>query len=206
MHCTEILSREHRVILRVLVCLDRVLSACETAGRLEREDAGQILAFFKGFADSWHHAKEEQCLFPKLVELGLPEDSGPVRVMLDEHDLGRGLVGSLSTSLEGAAEGRAEDVATFLASGRQYLELLRDHIAKEDHVLFPMAQGFLTPEADQAVRAAFEAVEQEHAECGEMSGTVDALCERLGVDAAQVEELAATARGGCSGAHRTRKG
>jgi hemerythrin-like domain-containing protein len=42
---------------------------------------------------------------------------------------------------------------------RAYIAVMRQHIYKEDHVLFPMAERMLSPEAQAAVVAGFEALD-----------------------------------------------
>lgn len=58
-----------------------------------------------------------------------------------------------------SGDGTAPDsIATDLGA---YVELLRAHIAKEDNVLFPMADQILTPDDQEALERAFERVESE---------------------------------------------
>ena len=56
--------------------------------------------FIRNFADRTHHGKEEDNLFPALEQHGMPRQGGPVGVMLDEHDQGRGLVSTLKARAE----------------------------------------------------------------------------------------------------------
>jgi len=100
MKATEILMEEHRVI-------EGVLTSLETAAK--RLSTGQAVAagiflkaadFIKGFADGCHHRKEEGVLFPALVANGMPKDSGPVAVMLAEHEEGRRLTRAMREGAE----------------------------------------------------------------------------------------------------------
>ena len=52
-------------------------------------DLDDAMDFIKTFADSCHHAKEEDLLFPAMGEAGFPSRGGPVGVMLMEHEQGR---------------------------------------------------------------------------------------------------------------------
>ncbi|MFN3476407.1 MAG: DUF2249 domain-containing protein [Candidatus Methylomirabilales bacterium] len=156
---TEALKHDHRVIERVLGVLERALFRLEQGGAAERELFGKALEFFRGFADSCHHHKEEQVLFPRLAERGIPVEGGPVGVMLYEHEEGR-------RYLRGLAEGvalldrdpeRARQL--ILENGKGYSGLLRAHIQKEDQVLFPLADGVLTPGEQRELIHRFEEVE-----------------------------------------------
>ncbi len=148
---TAILRDEHRVILKALDILDA------TAARLAVGDAipealwSALLDWLQGFADARHHAKEEQLLFPALIRAGLPSPGGPVDVMLEEHEIGRDLVRAMA---QGGPVHRATET-------RRYTALLRDHIAKEDTVLFPLADELLPSAEIERLRREFERADAE---------------------------------------------
>ena len=148
MHLAEILTAEHRVIKQVLLCLKRMAEQCRTQGRLEAETAREAIDFFRNFADGWHHAKEESLLFPAMEARGIPREQGPIGVMIDEHAAGRTRICAMEEAIDGAAAGDARAVNEFCYQARVYIEMLRQHIEKEDHCLFAMADQALT-EADQ---------------------------------------------------------
>ena len=164
MEATQILMSEHRVI-------ERVIQALETAARhLESGDAVRpgffidASEFIKGFADGCHHRKEEGVLFTALVEAGMPAEGGPVAVMLYEHEQGRAFTRAMrAAALRLASESAAR--ADVIANALGYASLLRQHIQKEDHILFPMADRVLPVEKQQQVADSFEQVE--HEETGE---------------------------------------
>jgi len=59
----------------------------------------KLLDFFQIFVDKCHHAKEEEVLFPALLDAGLPREGGPDQVMLAEHATGRKLVSDMYAAL-----------------------------------------------------------------------------------------------------------
>lgn len=135
---TRMLREEHQVILQVLDVLEALVVRGE-AGDWDFDALKDCVAFFRLFADACHHGKEEDLLFPELESRGMPREQGPIAVMLFEHRQGRALVTQMAESLSGAP---AEDEAArgkLTAAARGYLQLLRNHIHKEDNVLFNMA-------------------------------------------------------------------
>ncbi|TAH36417.1 MAG: hemerythrin [Planctomycetota bacterium] len=146
---TWILRAEHEIILTVLDCLEKVADNSTRAGALDRRSAHDILDFLGTLADRCHHGKEERCLFPALVKKGLPQDAGPVAVMLAEHEQGRAAIAGMRAAVVACGRKDSQAVERFNAHARAYVQLLREHIAKENNVLFPMADGMLT-EAEQA--------------------------------------------------------
>ena len=158
---TEILSGEHRVIEQVLDCLEAMLRQAETAGRLDPAPAKDAVAFFRNFADRCHHGKEEAHLFPALEAQGFPREGGPTGVMLREHEQGRACVRGMDENIEAAAAGDAVALKRFVSNAQAYVALLHEHIYKEDHVLFPLADRTLSETDQQALSAAFGRVEAE---------------------------------------------
>lgn len=183
MEATDELKAEHRVIERVLGALEVM------AGRLAAQQpvrAGFFLDaadFIQHFADGCHHHKEEGVLFVKLVACGLPKSGGPVGVMLAEHEQGRAFTRAMREAAEKLAAGDESVRVPLVESARGYAGLLRQHIAKEDSVLFGMAER-LIPSAEQAeVAEAFRRVE--HAETGHgVHERYAALADKLAREAA----------------------
>jgi hemerythrin-like domain-containing protein len=156
---TEILMAEHEVILNVLDCLQKLADDSSRAETFDVRSAKDILEFFGAFADKCHHGKEEGALFPMLFQKGLPRHVGPVAVMLSEHEEGRAEIAGMRAAIAALEQGHSEGVQRFVGHARAYVELLRDHIAKENTVLFPMADGMLNPAEQSEVLDRFATVE-----------------------------------------------
>lgn len=81
--------------------------------------------------------------------------------MLSEHEEGRALIREMGEAAEAFRAGTAGAGRRWAAAARRYADLLRDHIAKENNVLFVMAENLLTPAEQAEMAAAFERVEEE---------------------------------------------
>ncbi len=165
---TDALREEHRVILRVLALLE---SATSRLARGETVPAGWwegLIGFLRTFADLNHHAKEERYLFPALAKAGVPSEGGPVAVMLSEHVEARGLVEAM----------QAEDTSQRVEAARRYVQHLRDHIEKENGVLFPLAEAVLEERVQETLTQEFGTVEAEHGRDASIEHAL-ALVERL---------------------------
>ena len=159
MNPTEILKNEHRVIEQVLDCLEAIVKGCAATGKLDRQAAKDAVDFFRTFADGCHHAKEETHLFPAMEARGFARESGPVAVMLSEHEQGRAHLRAMDGAIEAASAGDPEALGRFVDHAKAYTALLRHHIEKEDHCLFPMADEALSGADQRALLEAFEKVE-----------------------------------------------
>ncbi len=167
---TEILRDEHRVILRALDVLESAADRLAAGGTVPDGWWSGLVEWLRAFADQNHHAKEERLLFPAMRETGLPGDGGPIAVMLEEHDRGRFLVHEMERG----------DALARVARARDYIRELREHIAKENGVLFPLADTLLDPRAQRAVEREFEALLAEHGP-GASLAVAEAAIERLAV-------------------------
>lgn len=160
MTATEILKNEHRIIEQVLQCLERLVADADAKDEIDVEVARQMIEFFRKFADGCHHAKEEKQLFPRMEAHGFHRQGGPTGVMMGEHEEGRRLLDALELSLIEPID-QVDAAVRFVRDARAYIQLLRNHIAKEDHCLFVMADVALTPVEQQELVEEFETVEHE---------------------------------------------
>ncbi len=170
--------QEHRLIEQVLDCLE------DAAGRLE--DGEEIGAdffidaadFVVGFADGSHHRKEEDILFVAMTAKDMPEDSGPVAVMLHEHEEGRRFTAGFRSAAEQMKTGDTGAATDVIRNAFDYVNLLREHIFKEDNVLFPMAEQVLAADERQHVSREFERILAEDEKSGEFA-KYQALVDKL---------------------------
>jgi hemerythrin-like domain-containing protein len=158
---TEILKHEHVVIQLVLGAAEREAQAMAREGRANRERVEKMLDFLVNFADRCHHAKEERLLFTRMQERGTPRNSGPLAVMLAEHEEGRSRLRAVRENLPQAASGDRAALAAVSDNLLAYVRLLRAHIEKEDDVLYPVADGMFSQEDQAALAEAFDKVEAE---------------------------------------------
>jgi hemerythrin-like domain-containing protein len=161
MRPTEILSAEHRIIETVLSCLDAMAADVERGDALDVASATQAIEFLRTFADRCHHGKEERHLFRTLMAKGWSGETGPVGVMLSEHEQGRGLIKRMALACDQTMSDAAPASKSFAEAARAYVALLRQHILKEDGVLFAMANRVLDGAEQRELLERFEVAEAE---------------------------------------------
>lgn len=157
---TDQLKEEHEGILLMLRILEEICARIERKESVDPAHLTGILEFLKVFVDTCHHGKEEDLLFPEMEERGLPKDSGPLGVMLTEHNRGRAHIRAMKEAAAAVAEpggGRA----AFLENTRAYIALLRQHIQKENNVLFPLGEKILPMQTQEQLTEKFEELERE---------------------------------------------
>jgi hemerythrin-like domain-containing protein len=143
MKATDLLVEEHRVIERVLNTLEIGVKRLETGQSVRPEFFLSAVDFIRGFADGCHHQKEEGILFVRLEEQGIPLQGCPLGVMLAEHQLARQYTRALESAALDIRSGNSGARMRAIESSRSYINLLRQHIRKEDTQLFPMANAVI---------------------------------------------------------------
>lgn len=147
-----LLMDEHRLIEKVLSALERWAARVEGGDDAARADLGAFVTFIREFADQKHHAKEEDILFDEMTSAGFPKEAGPIAVMLYEHDMGRDRVATLAAAAEERGPWTDEVRAGAARAAREFATLLRQHIHKEDNILYPMALQHLGAGMEEVAR------------------------------------------------------
>ena len=110
-----------------------------------------------------HFAIEEDGLFPELEKF-IPREGGPTGMMLIEHE---DLKNSKVNFINGVEELSRDSNSTgakklIMENGGHFVSLLRDHIYKEDNMLFMMAEMHLDETQMQAVAALFAEIDKRY--------------------------------------------
>lgn len=173
---TQVLMAEHELILEALDALERKVAAIRAGTTPDRAYFEKAVGFLREFADKCHHGKEENLLFKRMTERGFPVQSGPIAVMLSEHEAGRAYIRGIA---DGAAKLGTDPAAAdrIADNARGYIDLLRAHIGKENNVLFPMADRTLSPEDQGHLAKEFERFEIEETGAGVHAAMLELLRE-----------------------------
>lgn len=140
MRIIEMLMNEHREIERVLAALEVYADRVLTGELPPLEDLAEFGMLLREFADRCHHGKEEDILFAEMEAHGFTKDTGPLAVMLHEHEHGRRLVRALIEASQ--QNGWTPELRkSVVKDAREFVSLLRAHIQKEDHILYPMSEN-----------------------------------------------------------------
>lgn len=134
---TQDLIDEHVVIMQALNIMQEISERLQRNEPVDRADIAELLGFLSEFADRCHHGKEEDLLIPGILKAGLLDNNGPIKAILSEHHQGREYISRMRKSIEGDTI----DEEGFLGSSMEYVSLLREHIRKEDTLLFPLIES-----------------------------------------------------------------
>jgi hemerythrin-like domain-containing protein len=186
MDAVQVMMNEHEQILRVLEALDAFAdSVNDTPGH--KLELGNFITFIREYADERHHGKEEHVLFAAMMRNGFPPEQGPVGMMLFEHQEMRGLVSELGALAKQDAPWSSGDTERVADVARSYTKMLREHIMKENEMLYPMAMEHLPPLVQDQIDVECAALDKRRAAAG-----TDATLEKL---ASQLVERCARPQG-----------
>ncbi len=157
---TEILSNDHKVVLEKLKLME------QTINNLKSTNVKNVLTDLKTFlrreADL-HFKKEEAALFPEMEKF-IPRDEGPIGQMLLEHeDLYKyedNFIRGVDLFSKDESNGEAQKLIR--ENGNSFINLLREHIYKEDNMLFMMADMHLEEDQINAIMKKFEELDKAH--------------------------------------------
>lgn len=151
------LLAEHREIESLTDSLVRWSQGMAYRRADERREATRFVHVLRSFVADWHHALEDAILFQMLDAACTPRDRRTVAVMLQEHLRLDNLVAELALLAAAKAPWSASDRARVDEVARSYAALQRVHIAKEEKLVFPMAQMVLGSAARKEIDTRFAA-------------------------------------------------
>ena len=132
---------EHLLIKRFISLIPEAVSTLEKDFQAGRQVILDGIDFIKNYADRYHHAKEEDILF-KYFDNGLDI----IKVILEDHKTARE---HIRAALDGMDRIDTRAVSDHLLA---YAELLKEHIKKEDEIMYVWMDGNIT---DQQVGELF---------------------------------------------------
>ena len=95
--------------------------------------------------------------------------------MLKEHEIGRSYVRNMSEAAEKYKTGEPMYSSQFADNAEKYIELLTQHIDKEDNILYPIADMQLSEEKQSELIEKFDELEQERIGIGKNEELHDLL-------------------------------
>lgn len=201
MRLLDQLKHEHDLIEKVLGSL-RTFVDLRLRGEGDPADAAEFLAFFRLYAAGYHHAREEDVLFPALVkEAELPSSKGPVPALIAQHHAMAAMLAEIAPLL-GADLASPNERERLVELATRYSRALWAHIDAENSVMLPESEKRLRrvgvleldgrgPTAEEeAARAAGERLVQRYPPTADhvaVRGEGCVVCPSFGVDCDGVE-------------------
>jgi hemerythrin-like domain-containing protein len=124
---------EHKLIKRLVAQIPHIIESIDLETEEGRQRVLDGVDFIRNYADSYHHAKEEDLLFKYF-----DEDAEIIKAMHEDHRNARSRVKNIVEGVE------SRDRGSVIENLGAYRELLTDHIRKEDDILYPWMDRNIT--------------------------------------------------------------
>jgi hemerythrin-like domain-containing protein len=157
---TMVMVVEHRLILRMITLVEKNSELVDEGKFSDWQFFLDAVDFIRGYADRFHHAKEEDTLFTALIANGMPEKNSPIEAMHIAHDQGRAFVRGMEEAATKALSGESGQEPAIVENARGYATLLREHIHTEDNILYPLAERTLPADVRPAMIEAYNEAEK----------------------------------------------
>jgi hemerythrin-like domain-containing protein len=168
MRAVELLLEDHALIERQLAILSGVTKRFREGEQVDAAALNQIVDVMLGFNDRYHHAREEEHVFPVLEQYALLTMAGRLDCMPGEHVIGRDLTAKLRDAAQRYASGDETAVPEIVEAAGGYLQLLGHHMGIEEGVLFELAGKVVSDEDDAAMAEALDKVAATFRDSGEL--------------------------------------
>lgn len=152
---TTIIRDEHRALASVVKGLQFLIQEIQNRGQTPDFPLLQsIVTYIEQFPDRLHHPKEDQYLFPAL-RLRHPAAATDLDILEDEHARGTAVTARVVNSLR---EYQAEPsrFEAFADAVDDYANFHWAHMSREESVILPLAEKYLTLEDWVGINAAFK--------------------------------------------------
>jgi len=134
----KILYDEHEIIVNALDAAKQLGAMIGKDNMMYEKNALRLIHFFRDYADTFHHFKEEEILFPEMAKRNELLAGGVIQEMLDNHSGFREVLRTIEKSVEEKDFPRAQ------MELEQYAEDLLNHIAVENEEVFQIAESLFS--------------------------------------------------------------
>lgn len=138
----NLLSYEHGILRQVIDVLREVVEK-QTIDK-HRNYLVEIVQFLEVYLDEFHHAKEEQFLFPSVIRASALLNA-EIPKLIRDHQHAKDLLNVMKLEIK---RGPPE---LFYKASLELVEHMASHIDKEELLIFPKIEGYLTPEVNKRI-------------------------------------------------------
>jgi len=152
----NIIRDEHRSISAILHGMEYLVDRVRTRkAKIDPRVFSAMIYYLDTFSERMHHPKEDRYLFKAMRSRG-GEAAAVVADLEKEHAAGGEALKRLEQSLVRYEEGGDKEFPAFAEAVAKFVREYRDHMQKEESVVFPLAQRILSTADWQAIDRAFE--------------------------------------------------
>ena len=151
----DIIRDEHRSIAAILHGMEYLVDRIRARkAKINPRVFRAMIYYLDTFSERMHHPKEDRFLFSALRNRG-GEAATAVADLEREHAAGGNALRRLEQCLVRYEEGGDREFQAFADAVAKFVREYRDHMHKEESIVFPMAERLLNAQDWQAIDRAF---------------------------------------------------
>jgi hemerythrin-like domain-containing protein len=151
----DIIRDEHRSIAAILHGMEYLVDRIRARkAKINPRVFRAMIYYLDTFSERMHHPKEDRFLFSALRSRG-GEAATAVADLEREHAAGGNALRRLEQCLVRYEEGGDREFQAFADAVAKFVREYRDHMHKEESIVFPMAERLLNAQDWQAIDRAF---------------------------------------------------
>jgi hemerythrin-like domain-containing protein len=151
----DIIRDEHRSIAAILHGMEYLVDRIRARkAKIDPRVFRAMIYYLDTFSERMHHPKEDRFLFSALRNRG-GEAATAVADLEREHAAGGNALRRLEQCLVRYEEGGDREFQAFADAVAKFVREYRDHMHKEESIVFPMAERLLNAQDWQAIDRAF---------------------------------------------------
>lgn len=155
MRAISIIKREHSNLGAVLYSLEKLVEEIDSGKQPEFAIFHGLFTYLDRFLDRYHHPKENQYLFPRLLARA-PETESLIRELGQQHTEGEILFVAMLKALSAYEFCGNAEYAHFRDTVLAYCDFERRHAQQEEDEVLELARQVLEPADWKEIDAAFE--------------------------------------------------
>lgn len=144
--------------------IDKVQVAVEVHSWGEKPPAEifeKAVEFAETYIETFHHVREEEVLFPRLLEKLDGSLDKQFERLNQQHIRSHVYITEMQRLLEVYKKGSPSGTRVFFSNVSSYLSFVRAHLNRENHLFFPIIESELTENEQQLIMRLFDDKERE---------------------------------------------
>ncbi len=148
------LQEEHKLLLQAVKTASQIQKIQDD--KIYYSIMHDVILFFRNFSEIYHHPKEENILYPLLQNKSSKMSEEFLHELCDNHADFKSLIGDIENYYV------LYDYRQLRQAFSSYLELLSNHIKRENKIILSIAGDLLTNEEKEIISEKFDELDERH--------------------------------------------
>jgi len=159
---TENLINEHKKINELLDIMSKIALKIKSKDVFYPNDVEEVVKYLINIIENSHHGKEDDVFYPELISSGIPKETAPLSIINYEHLISVNYLKDISSCVVNCKIGNDFSGELLADSLTNYVIAIKNHIQREEEIVFPIANEVFSIEKQNEILQRFEVIEQKY--------------------------------------------